>query len=106
MEMLPSKETMGYLNNFGAMALLALMVYRSPQIVAAIGALIEKTIGHIREAQKEALTAFKGEMQSMLVVFKERFEAIETHLVSNGSKLNDIDHRVGKLEYVHQSTSD
>jgi len=106
MDVLPTKDLLVYVNNFGAVALIALMVYKSPAILSGIGAIVEKNIGYIREVQKEALEAFKGEIDKILLMTNARFENVEKQMITQGETLKLICERLGKVEYANQSNVD
>ena len=69
------------LQHFGALGILALMVWKSPGILSGISELIQKVIGTVRETQTEALEVFKTEQQSLIDMVDRRFQTIETTLV-------------------------
>jgi hypothetical protein len=85
---------MTVIQNLGAMGILALMVWKSPQILTVVQNLIQKSVDNVRETQREALTAFKGETEKMMTIFSERFESIEKTLTVS------LDHQTQLIEKV------
>lgn len=93
------------IQNLGAMAILGVMVWKSPSIIDRIQALVDANVKNVRETQKESLVVFQAEMDKVLTMVENRFEVVEntlksgilvqTEMVSEVRKLNG---RVEKLE--------
>ena len=91
--------------NFGALGILGLMVFKSPAIISAISAMIDRNIAAIRETQSEALNVFKAENDKVIGLMDQRFQAVERTLVATCeavtelvSEMKTINERVGDLE--------
>lgn len=96
---------MTVIQNFGGLGILALMVWKSPAILKVIMDLIQNSVTNVRETQKEALSAFKGEIEQMMVMFAGRFENLEKtlqasleHQTAMVEKVGVLAERVGALE--------
>jgi hypothetical protein len=91
---------------FGALGILAIMVWRAPSVLAAINDLIQRVIANVREAQSEALNVFKSEQQNLIDMIDRRFSSTEgtlVKLVENQTTLlieiKSLGLRVGSLEH-------
>ena len=65
------------LQQFGALAILDMMVWRAPNVITVINQMIQDNIKNVREVQTEALTVFKGENDKILNMVSERFKTVE-----------------------------
>lgn len=93
------------ISQFGALGILAIMVWKAPGIVAAINDLIQKVIGNVRETQTEALNVFKSEQQALLEMVDRRFSSTEGTLLKQVenqtiviTELKSLSMRVENLE--------
>lgn len=97
--------TISAVQNYGAMGILALMVWRLPSILSAINEMVQNNVKNVRETQTEALNVFKSENDKILTMLGARFKAIEETtqgiLKTNTAmiaELKGISIRVGELE--------
>ena len=97
--------TVTAIQQYGALAILALMVWKLPAVIIAISAIVESMIKHVRETQTEALTVFKSENDKILGMLESRFETIETALNASVKsntemigELKELSTRLGELE--------
>lgn len=93
------------IQNFGALGILALMVWRLPQVITTINGMIQDNVKNVRDTQTEALNVFKAENDKVLSLVGDRFEKIEENLTrmveSNTavvSELRSVANRVGAVE--------
>jgi hypothetical protein len=68
---------------FGALGIILLMVWKSPAILEKLTGLIQLIIGHVRDSQKEALSVFKSELEKLIDLFTDRFKVVEETLTKN-----------------------
>lgn len=94
------------LQNFGAMGILAIMVWRLPQVISTINGVIQDNVKNVRETQREALDVFKGENDKILTLVGEKLEKVDESLIkaveSNTAvvkELQSLSERVGVLEH-------
>lgn len=88
---------MTIVQNLGAMGILGLMVWKSPAILKVIMDLIQSSVNNVRETQREALTAFKGEIEQMMKMFSDRFESVENTLATSLEHQTQMVEKVGVL---------
>lgn len=93
------------LQNFGALAILALMVWRLPGIIGSINQMTQDNVKNVRDTQKEALDVFKGENDKILTLVSANFKVMEDGITaavnSNTAVLSEIktlSERVRNLE--------
>lgn len=85
------------LQNLGAMAILGMMVWKSPAIIDRIQALVDANVKNVRETQKESLAVFQGEMDKVLTMVENRFEVVENTLKSGILVQTEMVNEVRKL---------
>lgn len=105
------------LENIGAIAILAILVYRLPNIITSINAGVQLIINSVQSVQEKALNVFKDQNDKDRDFYVARFEKIEESLEKMGNALetnmalqnkmldrqNTLDSRLTNLEAEHGS---
>lgn len=65
------------LQQFGALAILAMMVWRLPNVITVINSMIQDNVKNVREVQTEALRVFSTENDKVLNMVSDRFKTVE-----------------------------
>lgn len=85
--------------NFGAMTVIALMVFKSPAILEQLSNLIQRIIGNVRETQTEALNVFRAENDKIITLIGTQFTTVQNTLADS---LNELKEMAGELKHISQ----
>lgn len=81
-----AKTYIGVLDNFGAIGILALLIYRLPSILQIINDGKKEMAVFLAESQKQSSTSFKEALVSLENAFSERYAKLYT----NQEKMQDL----------------
>lgn len=83
---------MSVIQNLGAMGILGIIVYKSPQILARLTEHTQGMIKQVRETQGEALTVYKGEQDKLLNLIDEKLSMMITEMKSISDRVQENNH--------------
>lgn len=86
-----------FVQNFGAMAVIALAVFKSPAIIEQLSNLVQKIVSNVRDTQTEGLNVFKVEQDKLLSLIASQFTSMNTTIGSAVDELRVMATELSKL---------